>query len=426
MARRLDGQHDAPLVVLRPGTNGRGRQEDGQGDVAAEVPMVPLGDRPDGDVPGADAVEQGHGARVRLALEAGGHEHGADREAVEEVRESVIVIHIGMREDHGIEPRHAPGPERRRDQAAAGAGVAHPAGIIEEGAAVARADHHGEAMPHGQDFRLGPHRLRREERQDQEGRGAGEERRPRRSPDGPSPLVEHRDRRQGERPIGDRHPRLGWTRPEPVSPAPVGASADEAVRRGEQPPAGPGRGQAERRPNGREPQRQPRREHGQRGERDQGQIEDDADGRDDVESPRDQRPRREPDDQGDEQRLADPPPAEPPEPLPPRGPVLAAQRRRRAGRARGKVGGPLPGRPRRSRRRRGTRADSRRRTGPSGRAGGSQGRPLRAGSRAESPAVEGERAQTARVIASDRATEGIQADEPRIRGRGEHHRHQRR
>ena len=55
---RLDGQDDAPLVVLRPGPDGRGRQEDGQRHVAAEGPAIPLGDRPDGDSQGADAVEQ--------------------------------------------------------------------------------------------------------------------------------------------------------------------------------------------------------------------------------------------------------------------------------------------------------------------------------------------------------------------------------
>ena len=215
-------------------------------------------------------------------LEAGRDADGADREAVEQVGQAVVVVGIGMREDDHVEPPDAPRPERRGDHPAADVGVAHPAAVVEGRPPVGRPDHHRQAVADGQDLGLGRARA-----------GSG----PSAGPPPSAPQAIARPTSGAPTAIGERRPsspaRAGRRTPGPspragparrrgpiARPSPSGRPPRSSARRRA---AGPGERHAQRRPDRREHQRQARQQQGQRGQRDQRDVDQDADRRDQVE-----------------------------------------------------------------------------------------------------------------------------------------------
>ena len=87
------------------------------------------------------------GAGGRALGERLAPDDAADRELLQQVDQPVVVVEVGVREDHVIDPAHPPRPQKGRDHRARHVRAAHGAGVVDHHPPVGHLQHRATAMP---------------------------------------------------------------------------------------------------------------------------------------------------------------------------------------------------------------------------------------------------------------------------------------
>ena len=122
------------------------------------------------DAARAKSFEQIDGRRIGRPAETGRDVHNTDREAIEQVRQAVKMILVGVAQEDGVDPADSARPERRRDNPTADARVAQPPAVVQKGTTVRGLDDYRQAMPDRQELGLSSRGRNRKARREQPAR----------------------------------------------------------------------------------------------------------------------------------------------------------------------------------------------------------------------------------------------------------------
>jgi hypothetical protein len=146
-------QHDAVGVVVgRQRT--AGRVQNSQGTRWAAVEPVARADFTNRDGLPDQGIMECANRRGRPFEHDGRHIDCADREPVEQRRQGVEMVDVGMGKDDGVEMRDPPRPEKSADDVGRMVRGAHLPGVVEQGLAVRQFDQGRRAVPDGQERAL--------------------------------------------------------------------------------------------------------------------------------------------------------------------------------------------------------------------------------------------------------------------------------